>query len=202
MNVEKVAAQVSTVSDGVGDAVGVEKSYWFVAIVNHNSEKKISERLDKLGVANYVPIQSEWHIWKNGRKVKVDRVVIPNIVFIQCTEHQRREIVRLPYIKRFMTDKAGGSDKNIGKPLAIIPEHQLERLKFMLGQSELPVSFSDTLYKIGDKVRVIRGCLSGLEGEMMALKPGKTELIVNLNYLGYARVSIDKSNLELLKNTH
>lgn len=101
-----------------------------------------------------------------------------------------------------MTDKAGSSDKNVGKPLAIVPEIQLDRLKFMLGQSELPVSFITTSYKPGDKVRVIRGCLSGLEGEMVALKPGKTELIVNLNYLGCARVSIDKSNLELLKNTH
>ncbi|MDE7410017.1 MAG: UpxY family transcription antiterminator, partial [Muribaculaceae bacterium] len=95
---------VATVPFGVGDAVGVESRKWFVAIVNHNTEKAVQERLDGLGYETYVAKQTVVRIWKNGRKAKVDKVIIPSLVFVKCTQKERHEIVSLPYIKRFMTD--------------------------------------------------------------------------------------------------
>lgn len=183
------------VTDVVDDAVGVPKSYWFVAIVNHNSEKKTSESLDKIGVDNYVPTQTEIRVWKNGRKSKVDRIVLPSVVFVNCTEEKRKEIVGMPYIFRFMTNKAGLSNHINNKPLAIIPDSEIERLKFMLGQSDIPVEITEKPFKAGDKVRVIRGNLAGLEGEVMELKNGKSELIVALDFFGCARLTIDTANL-------
>ncbi len=183
----------------VDGAVGVPKNNWFVAIVNHNSEKSSSEKLSKLGIVNYLPIQSEIRQWKNGRKSKVDRIVIPSIVFIYCTEQKRKEIVRLPFIFRFMTNKAASSKNSLNKPLAVIPDHEIERLKFILGQSDVPVRISEIPFKPGDKVRVIRGKLSGLEGEVIDLNNAKSELIVALDFFGAARLYIDTINLEIIK---
>jgi len=180
----------------VGDAVGVSKSHWYVAIVNNNTEKSSAARLNNLGIENYLPTQAEVRVWKNGRRAKIDRVVIPSIVFIYCTEQKRREIVGYPFINRFMTNKAATSVNSAGKPLATVPEEQIDRLKFMLGQSDIPVTITDKPYKAGDKVRVIRGRLAGLEGEVMDLKSAKSELIVSLNFIGCARLSINTINLE------
>lgn len=190
---ESIAANV------VNDAVGVEKSYWFVAIVNHNSEKGVAEKLEKLGIRYYLPTQSEIKVWKNGRKVKVDRVVIPSTIFIHCTEPQRREIVGLPFINRFMTNKAGTINGCSHKPIATIPDNQIETLKFMLGNSETPVTLSAANFKQGDKVRVIRGRLKGLEGEVMDLSKNKTELLVGLDFFGCAKLTIDTINVEVIK---
>lgn len=190
---------VAPVTDVVDDAVGVGKSYWFVAIVNHNSEKQSSEKLSKMGVANYLPTQKEIRVWRNGRKSKVDRIVIPSTIFIHCTEQRRKEIVGLPFIFRFMTNKAGSIKDSTNKPLAIIPDNEIERLKFMLGQSDIPVEITDKPFKAGDKVRVIRGNLAGLEGEVIDLKEAKSELIVALNIFGCAKLSIDTINLEIIK---
>lgn len=189
----------STATDVVDDAVGVEKSYWFVAIVNHNSEKQSSEKLNKLGVTNYLPTQKEIRVWKNGRKSKVYRIVIPSTIFIYCTEQRRKEIVNLPFIFRFMTNRAGSIKDSTNKPLAIIPDNEIERLKFMLGQSDIPVEITSKPFKPGDKVRVIRGNLAGLEGEVMDMKEAKSELIVTLNIFGCAKLSIDTVNLEIIK---
>lgn len=186
-------------TDVVDDAVGVEISYWFVAIVNHNSEKQSSEKLSKMGVVNYLPTQSEIRVWRNGRKSKIDRVVIPSTVFVYCTEQKRKEIVSLPFIFRFMTNKAGTSDNSFNKPLTIIPDNEIKRLKFMLGQSDIPVEITTKTFKTGDKVRVIRGNLAGLEGEVIDMKETKNELIVALNFIGYAKLSIDTVNLEIIK---
>ncbi len=191
--------KVPTATDVVDDAVGVSQNYWFVAIVNHNSEKQSSEKLSKLGVVNYLPTQTENRVWRNGRKSKVDRIVIPSTIFINCTEQTRKEIVNLPFIFRFMTNKASSIKGSTDKPLAIISDTEIERLKFMLGQSDIPVEITEKPFKTGDKVRVIRGNLAGLEGEVMDLKNIKSELIVSLNFLGCARLSIDSINLEIIK---
>lgn len=194
-----ISNSLSPVADVVDGTVGVEKSYWFVAIVNHNSEKRSSEKLNDLNIENYLPTQTEFRVWKNGRKNKVERIVIPSIIFVYCTEQKRKEIVGLPFIFRFMTDKAGTSSNSPSKPLATIPDEQINRLKFMLGQSDIPVEIAEKPFKAGDKVRVIRGNLAGLEGEVMDLRNSKSELIVVLNFFGCARLLIDTINLEVVK---
>ena len=83
--------KVPAATDVVDDVVDVSKSYWFVAIVNHNSEKQSSEKLSKMGVVNYLPTQTEIRVWRNGRKSKVDKIVIPSTIFINCTEQTRKE---------------------------------------------------------------------------------------------------------------
>lgn len=195
MSANTVTNSGSTAAYVVDDAVGVAKSYWFVAIVNHNSEKSASEKLEKLEIRHYLPVQTELRVWKNGRKSKVDRVVIPSTIFIYCTEQQRREIVGLPFINRFMTNKAGTSN-GVNKPLAIIPDKQIKQLKFMLCQSDTPITISKKPFNRGDVVRVIRGSLAGLEGEVMDLSKDRTELIVVIDYFGCAKLEIDTINVE------
>lgn len=190
--------RIAPVTDVVDDAVGVPENHWFVAIVNHNSEKSCSEKLNKLGIIYYVPAQKVMRVWRNGRKSVADKIVIPSIVFVYCTEAQRREIVGFPFILRFMTNKAGVVKGSTVKPLAIIPDLEINRLKFMLGQSDIPVNISTRTYLKGDKVRVIRGSLIGLEGEVVDLSPSKVELSVDMDLLGCAKLIIDTVNLELI----
>lgn len=185
-------------ADVVDNAVGVPKTHWYVAIVKHNSEKKISEQLSKMGIVNYLPIQKEIRVWRNGRKAKVDRMVIPATIFIHCTEQKRREIVSLPFIYRFMTNSAATSPESLSKPVAVVPDYEIDRLKFMLNQSDIQISISSKPFKSGDKVRIIRGELMGLEGEVMDMKNAKSEMIVALDCFGCARLSIDTANLELI----
>ena len=196
MSTNTVTNSVSTAAHVVDDAVGMEKSYWYVAIVNHNSEKQSSTKLTKMGIKNYLPTQSEIRVWRNGRKSKVDRIVIPSTIFVHCTEQERKEIVGLPFIFRFMTNRAGTSTDSKNKPIAIIPDSEIEHLKFMLGQSDISIEITEKTFKTGDKVKIIRGSLAGLEGEVIDSKDGKSEIIVVLELFGCARLSIDTINIE------
>lgn len=181
------------VSKDVGSAEGVSERHWFVAFMKkHNTEKASAERLRNLGYDCYVAIQPEWRIWKNGKRKKVDRVVIPLIVFVLCTESERKMIVQEPYISRFMVDRAAKANRKI----VVIPSDQIERLKFMLGQSDIPVEFADQTYKAGDRVRIVRGGLKGLEGEVIHAENGKSDFVVSIDFLGNARLTINTVNLE------
>lgn len=187
---------VSTAAYVVDDAVGVARGYWFVAIVNHNAEKSVAEKLGKMGISHYLPIQTEYRVWKNGRKSKVNRVVIPSTIFVYCTEQQRKEIVRFPFINRFMTNKAGTINGIYNKPIATIPKKQIELLKFMLEQSDISVEIMNKPTKAGERVRVIRGRLTGLEGEILDINKDMSVLIVALDLFGCAKLEIDTINVE------
>lgn len=200
MNVKADTESVAAVPLGVGDAVGVaDCCKWYVAIVNNNTEKAVQERLEKSGYETYVAKQQVYRVWKNGRKAKVDKVVIPSMVFIRCSEKERREIVTLPYINRFLTNEAAMSASRLTKPLATIPQKQIDMLRFMLGQSDVPVAFVDKPFKVQDKVEVIRGNLKGLEGEVIQVYDGKSEIVVRIDILGVAKMLIDTINLQHIK---
>ena len=199
MSARNETNSVVTVPPGVGSAVGVAKSNWFVAVVKNNTEKAVLERMLKLGYECYVPIQKEIRIWRNGKRAIVDRVVIPSLVFIHCTEAVRREVVSLPFIIRFLTNRAGSSPEGLNKPLAIIPDSQIRTLQFMVGNSDTPVTFTPCIYRQGDKIRVIRGNLKGLEGEVQVVDDRHSELSVVIGLLGSAKLTIDTVDVELIK---
>ena len=201
MNVDMDIAQSCTATPGgAGAFTGADLLHWYVAIVNNRSEKAVAEKLTCSGVENYVPTQIVYHLWKNGRKAKVEKVMIPAVVFIKCTEKMRREIVKLPYVFRFMTNKAVGDDDNsCRKHIAIVSDDEVQRMKFMLGQSDIPVAISERPFRVGDRVRVIRGSLAGLEGEVLNMKSAQSELVVSLEFFGCARLLIDTVNLEVIK---
>ena len=187
---------VTAVPSGVGDAVGVQDRKWFVAIVNNNTERSVEEKLSKSGYETYVAKQKVIRVWKNGKKAKVDKVLLPSVVFIKCTERERREIVTLPYINRLMTNKARTSSKTTTKPIATVSQREIDTLRFMLGQSDVPVTFTDARYKVSDKIVIVRGSLRGLEGEVVGTTDSQSEIIVRIDILGCARVEINTTDIE------
>ena len=63
---------------GTGEGVAHSKR-WYVALVRMHHEKKVAERLDKIGIENFVPVQQEVHQWSDRRKV-VESVLLPMMV--------------------------------------------------------------------------------------------------------------------------
>ena len=74
-------------TDVIGSSVARSKR-WLVAIVRICHEKKTSERLTKMGIENFLPIQQEVHQWSDRRKV-VDRVLLPMMIFVHVDRRSR-----------------------------------------------------------------------------------------------------------------
>lgn len=187
---------VSTaVLTGVDGAVGVPDSKWFVAIVNSRHEKAVAEKLIDINIECFVATQKEMHLWKNGRRKMIDRVVIPSMVFVNCSDQKRREIVTLPYINRFLVNRTAESN-GMNKPVAVISNVEIQKLKFMLGQSDYQVQFVPSVFKIKDTVRVVRGSLCGLEGKIENNPDGTHSLLISIPILGGAIMHIDPKEVE------
>lgn len=194
---------------GVDDAVGVSESAdsaseiaseqrcWYVAVVNRNSEKLIREKLLLKGFEAYVASQMEDHVWKNGRKKKIEHVLIPAKIFIRLTEQERLEVVHLPYISYFLTDKAMATNVFGVHPLAVIPDREMQMLRFMLCNADSPVDFVSTQFRAGDRIRIVRGALKGFEGEVARIT-GETYVFIRLSVLGSALTRVSPQDIEVL----
>ena len=154
----------------IGRSVARSKR-WLVAVVRIYHEKKTSERLTKMGIENFLPIQQEVHKWSDRRKV-VDRVLLPMMIFVHVDPQEQKEVLTLSAISRYMVLRGESTP-------AVIPDQQMLRFKFMLDYSDEP----------GEKVRVIKGPLAGLEGELVNVD-GKSKVAVRLTMLGCACVDI------------
>ena len=134
-----------------------------------------------MGVEYYLPIQSEIRQWSDRRK-KVDRLVIPMMIFVHVTPQERPLPLTLQAISRYMVLRGES------RP-AVIPEEQMERFRFMLDYSPEAVEICSTPLAAGDAVKVIKGPLAGLEGELVMIG-GKSKVAVRLDMLGCAHVDM------------
>lgn len=161
---------------------GVARSRrWLVACVRLYHEKKTQERLNQLGIENFLPIQEEVHQWSDRLK-KVERILIPMMIFVHVDPSERSRVLTLSSVSRYMVLRGES------RP-AVIPDEQMKRFKFMLDYSEEAIQFTDNQFSPGEKIRVIKGPLTGLEGELVTVN-GKTKLAVRIASLGYASVEM------------
>lgn len=165
---------------------------WVAILVQMNTEKKVSEKLTKLGIENYVPVQSEIRQWSD-RKKRIDRIVIPMVVFVHIDKIQEHNLKTYSYVYKFLTYPGQ-------KEAAIIPVEQIERLKFMLKYADTKVEMNGNPYSVGEVVKISRGPLKGLEGVLCYVMEQKPMVAIRIESLGYACVSVPKSDIEMVQN--
>ena len=165
--------------------------FWIAVYTRPRSERKLVQELSKLGIETYVPIQSQLRQWSD-RKKKIDVMIIPMIVFAHITEVDVATIRTRPHALRILTYPGQ-------KKPAIIPDKQIEQLKFILKHADSDVEFVTNVYVKDEPVEVVRGNLMGLTGQVERTSDEKANLIIIIEILGGAKVSISASDIKPLK---
>ena len=164
---------------------------WIAALVQVNCEKKTAARLGKVGYETYIPTQQEVHQWSD-RKKKIDRLVIPMVVFVRVCVREEHWLREQSFILKLLA--LPGSKEDRERLATPIPDSQIERLRFLLNNAEAEVTIVNDL-KVGDNVRVASGPLKGLEG-VVSVADDKSPMVgVRIEGLGYACVKIAKNYL-------
>lgn len=164
-----------------GISINHPQRQWLVAYVQSCLEKKTALRLAAMGIECYLPLQSEIHQWSDRRK-RIDRLVIPMMIFVYVAPHERPLPLTLQAVHRYMVLRGESTP-------AIIPDVQMERFRFMLDYSPAAVEMCTSPLAPGDAVKVIKGPLAGLEGELVMVG-GKSKVAVRLDMLGCAHVDM------------
>ena len=165
--------------------------HWYVANTCRQ-EKKIKQRLDSMGIENFIPFQ------QIARKIHgVDKLievpVIPNLVFIHTTLKTCMSLIQeYAFDMRYLRDRETGN-------FLIVPDKQMNDFMFLLDFSKEIVEVVNENLKKGDKVRVIKGDFAGTEGELIRVKGHKRVVVRLEGVVSLATAYIPGSFLEKIE---
>ncbi len=160
--------------------------FWYAVYVRFRHEKKVRDVLSANQIECFLPIQEEIRQWSD-RKKKIERVLIPMMLFVRIADEERVTVLANPSVSGFL--RLRGETRP-----ARIPDEQMERFRFMVGAADTAIQFTEPLAP-GEKVRVARGPLRGLEGELTRID-GETAVSIRLDCLGCASVRIEMNSIE------
>lgn len=152
--------------------VGVESDgkLWFALQTRARHEKVVAQQLCEKEVSHFLPLVKTVHRWSDRRKT-VELPLFSGYVFAKIAPRndERVRVLRAYGALRFAG--AGGQ----GSP---IPDAQIHAIRTVV-EKQLPYAVFPFL-KIGQRVRVRGGALSGVEGTLIA-RSGARTLILSLD---------------------
>jgi transcription antitermination factor NusG len=158
--------------------------HWYALHTRHRHEKKIDARLKEKKITSYLPLHTVYRRWSDRYK-RIEEPLFSCYVFVWIALRDR-----LPVLQ---TDGAVNLVSFNGIP-AIIPPEQIDAIRRIL---ERRVEVSQAGYFTpGEKVRVMRGPLHGLEGTLVCQK-NNHRLIITVDGIKQAiAIEIDPHDLE------
>ena len=143
-----------------GFAVSDTNMRWFIAECKPAKEKTVRTLLQNAGYEAYLASQSETVVYKSRNRRVKEKVLIPGKVFVHTEEPKLMEIMlAFSSVWRFMLDRTAKDRR-----FAFVSDDEMQNLMYMLGSADSPVVITADSLKVGQKVRVMRGALTGLEG--------------------------------------
>jgi transcription antitermination factor NusG len=143
---------------------------WFVLYTRPQYEKKISREISRLNYENYLPVRMTARQWSDRIK-RIEEPLFPNYLFVRMTGTDKRQILSTEGAVRIVSFE--------GKPVAI---KDSEILKIRKLETSGKMILAEGPGCKGDKVRVIRGILTGYEGELLRCNKS-SRLLVRLSAL-------------------
>lgn len=188
MSTVKQPLQSTTVN--VTDGREAHPESWYIALTRNNAERTTARRLGECGYETYVPTQVVVRRWSDRLK-KIERCIIPMVVFVRTDRNGAIALQRLGIARGLM--RAPGESAP-----ATVPPAQIAMLRFMTDNSDSPVGFTPSSFVRGQRVRVIRGRLRGLEGIVTDTASSSTHRTLSLliDHLGCATLTLPSSDCQ------
>ncbi len=152
---------------------------WYALTTRSRQEKLASMALESLGITHFMPVIDEEHKWSDRRKV-ITVPLFPGYLFVQAaiTSEIQLSIRKVRGIVDFVRNHSG--------PLPV-PDNEIESIRTLVSRSA--ECSPHPMPAIGERVRVVRGSLAGVEGTL-ARYAGRFRLVVSVEIIQRA-VSIN-----------
>ncbi len=158
------------------------KAYWYAARTRFGQELKVRDRLVREGVEYFIPAVP-------GRKNGREHAAVSNLVFLRTTKARALDLVNTSAVHmRYIIDCAT-------RTLLVVPDKQMEDFRRVMESELAGPGLSDIEFTLGDRVRVIRGPLKGVEGNVVQFQ-GKFYVVVSLLDCFFAKARVPRNWLE------
>jgi transcription antitermination factor NusG len=160
-----------------------DDSEWWALYTRHQHEKSVADMLSAKGFEVFFPVYESTRKWRDRKKV-LSLPLFPCYVFVQGGLNRRLQVVTTPGIHMVL---------HYGDRVAIIPETEIEAIRKTV-HGHLRAEPHPFL-KCGERVRVIRGSLEGVEGVLIR-KKNLFRLVLSVEMLAQSvAVEIDATDV-------
>ncbi len=145
---------------------------WYVIYTKSRHERKVAMKLSQLEINYFLPTIKTLRSWHDRRKY-IDTPLFPSYVFVYLNNFK----------EYFATLGIGGVSYyvNSGKDVARLNNKVIEDLRMVVERgNEIQVSLDD--FKIGQRMLIREGPMTGLQCEVVTVK-GEKKILVRVNLL-------------------
>ena len=154
-------------------------SPWCAVYTRHQHEKSIGEMLEAKGFEVFLPLYESTRRWKDRQKV-LSLPLFPCYVFVRGAHERRLPVLTTPGVHMIISR---------GERVATVPDEEIEAIRRTI-EGPFAVEPHPFLH-CGERVRVIRGSLEGVEG-VLTRKKNLYRLVLSVEMLAQSvAVEID-----------
>ncbi len=166
------------------------ESRWFAVYTRYKREKVVLAELKRKGIETFLPIQKL--LRQYGRKKRmVEMPLFSCYVFVKIKKGEYVPVLSTENVVRFIQFSGN---------LISIPEQEIDLIRRVIGEGIL-IEAEEGLLKEGDKVEIINGQLSGMQGNLLEVQ-GKNKVLIELAHLGYTlKLELPTSYLRRLESS-
>jgi len=161
-----------------------EKEAWCAVYTRHQHEKTVAEMLQVKGFEVFLPLYDSMRRWKDRKKI-LSLPLFPGYVFVKGAIEQRLPVLTTPGVHMIISR---------GERIATIPEGEIEAIRRSI-EGKLRVEPHPFL-RCGERVRVIRGSLEGVEG-VLTRKKNLFRLVLSVEMLAQS-VAVEIDALDVM----
>ena len=143
---------------------------WFAVHTYARHEKVVAQEVRELGMTSFLPLVKQVRRWSDRRKV-VEFPIFGCYVFVKLapTHEDRLKVLRINGVLKFVGIHGAGIP---------IPDEQINAVRVLVDE-QLPFC-SHPFLKLGQRVRIRSGALSGVEGVLIS-RNGERTLVVSVD---------------------
>jgi len=161
-----------------------ESSDWWALYTRHQHEKTVATMLSAKGFEVFLPLYESTRRWKDRSKM-ITLPLFPCYVFLLGGVNRRLQVVTTPGVHMILL---------CGERVAVIPEAEIQAIRRAV---EGPFHVEPHPFlKCGERVRVTRGSLEGVEG-ILVRKKNLYRLVLSVDMMAQSvAMEIDASDVE------
>jgi transcription antitermination factor NusG len=157
---------------------------WFATFTLPQNEKSVLQQLDQRKVESFLPTYETVRVWKNRQRKKITLPLFPTYLFVRITRAERCKVLQCSGVLQIVG--------NHREPLPL-PDSEVELLRSDLCRQKFE-PFRELV--IGEKVRIKRGVLKGVQGTLVRRSSGHRFVLTIEMINQHAAIEINAEDME------
>ncbi len=146
-------------------------AHWFAVRTSVRWEMRACSELSQRGIETWLPLSHVRHKWSDRTKI-VDQPLFPGYLFSRFDLGDRIRVLETPGVKQIL---------GVGPSPVAISQSEIDNLKTLVDAKPLLVPWP--YLRAGQRVRIDRGPLAGVEGFVLRAEQGALSIVVSVDLL-------------------